>query len=465
MPDPTTAIDRVCVVNLDRCPDKWQRFAAGLPADWPFPVPARFAGIDGQQVKPPAAWHAGRGAWGIYRSFVAILERCLSDGVRGVLLLEDDALFRADFSARVVEWLRHVPEDWGLLYLGGQHLARPRKLTDQLYEPQNVNRCHAWAVSSAALEEVYQHLIDLPWDKTRSGKPMHVDHRLGQLHARHYAAGDRRVLCPPQWLVGQAAGRSTIAGKDVPDRFWTNAAAYRAKSDRSDRSVRSDRSAAASDPRPVIVVLGPFRGGTSCTAGLLHQLGVSMGASWSTIPGNPKGTFEARRLAQFCRRVYKEPWLVAQTTRAQRVAGLQAWLADRQHAVPAPAPIGAKHPSLCLMVPEILEAWPGARFVAIDRPLAECVASLAKLKNWGWPAESIEPTLRRLVETRDRDLAALPAERVLRIAYRDIVADPTAAAQTLAAFAGVAPAPNVLAAAAAWVDPALWTVRAASQQV
>jgi hypothetical protein len=100
----------------------------------------------------------------------------------------------------------------------------------------------------------------------------------------------------------------------------------------------------------------------------------------------------------------------------------------------------------------------------VDRPLDQCVRSLAKLKNWGWPAEPIEPTLRRLVETRDRDLGTLPPERVLRIDYRDIVRDPAAAAQRLAVFAGVTPAPEVLAAAVAWVDPQLWTVRPAPPQ-
>jgi hypothetical protein len=450
--DPAAAFERVYCVNLDRCEDRWQRFAAAVPADWPWPVPIRFAGVDGQRVQPPPAWQAGRGAWGIYRSFLTIIERCLSDGVDSVLLLEDDALFRPDFVREATAWLRHVPEDWQMLYLGGQHLASPRKLTDQLWVAQNVNRCHAWAIRGSMLTEVYHHLMQIPFAACRSGKPAHIDHQLGRLHARHYAAHDTAVLCPPRWLVGQAAGRSTIANRDVTDRYWKDAA----------QITKAAEAAAAAKvqgvtARPLIVVLGPFRGGTSCTAGLLHQLGVSMGAGWSTIRGNPKGTFEARQLAKFCRAAYQEPQLVERMSRSRRVAGLRTWLADRVDAVPEPAPIGAKHPSLCLMVPEILEVAPAAKFVAVQRPVPECVASLGKLRNWGWPAADIAPTLRRLVETRDRDLSALPADRVLRIDYHAIVSDPAAAVRTLAAFAGVDPSAETLAAAAAWVDPALHT--------
>lgn len=450
---PESTFARVYVVNLDRCPEKWRRFCDGLPADWPFPAPIRFLAVDGQSVPPAAWWGAGRGAWGIYRSFLSILERCLSEGVDSVLLLEDDALFRPTFTRDALAWLRHVPDDWGCLYLGGQHLLPPRKLDQHLFECQNVNRCHAWAVKADTMREVYQHLSQTDWPKTANGKPSHVDHQLGRFHMAHWTAGDRKVLCPPHWLVGQAAGRSNIAGKEIPsDRFWKDAARFRATKEKPAKLV-------SGVDRPVIVVLGCFRGGTSCTAGLLHQLGVSMGKSWASIKGNPRGTYEARRLAQFCRRAYKEPHMTALTDHAARVAGLRRWAAHRCQDIAAPAPIGAKHPALCLMVSEILEAWPAARFVAVDRPISESVASLRKLKHWGWPETIIEPVLRRMLATRDAALAAVAPERICRLDYAAIVGDPSAAAQRLAEFAGIDPSPAVMAAAAASVDPQLWTER------
>lgn len=437
--DPQHAFARVVCVNLDRRPDRWRRFAEGLPADWPFVAPARWPAIDGQRVTPPPWWGAGRGAWGVYRSQLAILERCLNEGADSVLILEDDALCCPDFSARVTGWLRHVPADWHCLYLGGQHLRPPRQLDDWLYQPQNVNRCHAWAVRGPMIAQVYQHLADMPWPPCDSGKPAHIDHHLGRLHQRCFDAADRRVLCPPAWFIGQASDtKSNISGREnLPDRFWQPA---------------GREPPAAS--QPVIAVLGPFRGGTSCCAGLLHHLGVSMGQSWSTIRGNPRGTYEARHLAQFCRRAYREHDMTPQLDYQGRVDGLRRWLHSRRRSVTAPTPIGAKHPALCLMVPEVLAAWPAVQFVVIRRPLDESVASLRKL-GWGWPPDSIEPTLRRMIETRDQDLAAVSPDRVLAVDYDDLLANPAAAAQRLADFAGVRPTPDQLAAALATVDPAL----------
>jgi hypothetical protein len=444
------SFDRVYSVNLDRCPDSWGRFARGLPADWPFLPPIRVAAIDGQRVPFPAWWRAGRGAWGVYRSFLRTIEQCLNDGVRSVLLLEDDALFCDRFAERVTAWLQHVPADWTYLYLGGQHLEPPRRLSDHLYECANVNRCHAWALQGQGLVDVYQHLTTHDWPDTRNGKPAHIDHHLGRLHARWYQAGARRVLCPPEWLVGQAGGHSTISGQDLEDRWWRNAASF---TPRRRRRVCCDEV-----DRPVIVVLGQFRGGTSCTAGVLHHLGVNVGATWSTIKGNERGTYEAARLADFCRRAYQEPRMIRLLDHDTIVAGLRDWALGRLAAVPEPAPIGAKHPSLCLMIAEILEAWPQARFVAVQRSVDASVRSMLRVGNWGWPRDQIEPTLRLLAETRDRMLASIDPGRVLRIAYHDLIDDPPAAAQRLADFAGVVPTPEQLAAAVAFVDPQMRTI-------
>jgi len=444
--DPTAAFERAYVINLDRRADRWRRFCEQLPADWPFVAPFRWAAVDGRLAQPPAWWQAGRGAWGVYRGFVTILERCLSDGVESVLLMEDDAVCCDDFANQVTQWLRAVPESWQMLYLGGQHLDRPRKLSEQLWEAQNVNRCHAWAVRGEMIAETYAHLTNTPWPACRSGKPAHVDHHLGRLHKRHYEAGDRAVLCPPQWFVGQAAdARSDVCAKEVPLRFWG--------------AVKPNKPPAAPESsvtRAVIAVLGPFRGGTSCTAGVLHRLGVSMGNAWATIRGAPRGTYEAQQLAAQCRKLHQEPHMTPLTDRAGRVTALRKWAIGRERTIAEPAPIGAKHPSFCLMVPELLEAWPKVRFVVVERPLEESVASLRRL-GWGWPPAIVEPTLRRMVETRDRDLQAVDPSRVLRIRYDELLADPAAVCQRLAEFAGVDPSADQLAAAVEFVDPKLRT--------
>lgn len=443
MQTPADAFERVYVVNLDRRPDRWRQFAERLPNDWPFAQPIRFAAVDGQVVTPPAWWKAGKGAWGIYRSFLTILERCLNENVRSVLMLEDDACFCEDFSAKAMEWLRHVPSDWGMLYLGGQHCKKAQQINPWLLQPQNVNRCHAWAVNHTMMRETYNHLNEQHWGTTSAGAAKHIDHHLGALHQRHFDRFDQLVLCPPGWFVGQAAGRSNICGKELGLRLWEN--------------IPVRLSPIPQVTRQVIAVLGPYRGGTSCVAGCLHRLGVSMGHAWATIPANPTGTYEAVALAKFCRASFQEWRMTESTNRRARIAGLRSWALSRQRDIRAPAPIGAKHPTLCLMIPEMLEAWPAVKFVAVHRPENEVVQSFAKC---GWcnsPAVT-EQTAKLLIETRDQTLHRLPDRQVLHVDYHALLANPASELNRIVGFASIAPSDAQMDEAIKFVNPKLCSV-------
>lgn len=204
----------------------------------------------------------------------------------------------------------------------------------------------------------------------------------------------------------------------------------------------------------VVCVLGQFRGGTSCVAGVLHALGVPMGSGWPTRPrSNPRGTFEDRALAKLCRRAFREPGLVQQLPSAQRIRRFRRWADHREGRL-----IGAKHPTLCLCVPQLVAAWPAVRFVAVDRPPQESVASMARAM-WRWSTDQAAAGTRRLIETREKDLAA-SGRPVHRVAYHDLLTDPAAAVAALIAALDLQPTEEQRHAAIASINPAFRTVAA-----
>lgn len=214
------------------------------------------------------------------------------------------------------------------------------------------------------------------------------------------------------------------------------------------------------DPHPaeatIVAVLGQFRGGTSAVAGVLHALGVDMGSGWPpSRRTNRHGTFEDRALARLCRRAFREPGVVERMPPPRRVRRLRRWAARRTAGV-SPRVIGAKHPTLCLCIPQLLAAWPAVRFVAVDRPASESVASIARAMT-AWSADQAEAATRRLIETRDQDLAAA-GRTVLRVAYHDLLADPAREVDRLIEYLGLIVTPETRAAAIATVDPLLRTV-------
>jgi hypothetical protein len=123
----------------------------------------------------------------------------------------DDAGFVPDFVEHLNAYVRELPEDWGLAYLGGQHLYAakhpPKKISDRVYRPYNVNRTHAFMVRGrATMKALYRHLNWNDWHLKH-----HIDHHLGRLTQRRYEAlvqgknvekESIPVYTPDRWLVG-----------------------------------------------------------------------------------------------------------------------------------------------------------------------------------------------------------------------------------------------------------------------
>ena len=221
--DQETFFDAICVITLARRPD---RFAAFLE-QWKTSGFARpdvvRIGVDGEICRPPAWWTAGNGAWGCYRSHLLAIEKALNERRRNVLIFEDDAELCEGFSEQLGHVLSELPNDWDMLYFGGQHTheneERPTKISEHIARAYSVNRNHAYAINGKAMETVYHHLNEVQnWEKTQ-----HIDHHLEKLHR----SGCINVYCAIPFIVGQAAGKSDINGKTLPERNWNIAGIFK----------------------------------------------------------------------------------------------------------------------------------------------------------------------------------------------------------------------------------------------
>ena len=440
--DPQRAFARVVCINLDRRPDRWRRFAEGLPADWPWPMPIRIPAIDGQRVRHPDHWTSGGGAWGCYRSHLQIIESALNDAVRSILILEDDALFPSGFTARALDWLRTVPADWQMLYLGGQHLfaARhpPVEIRPGVYQPYNVNRTHAFALQGDMLQIVYQHLLRHDWHRRN-----HIDHHLGRLHQQR----QHRIYCPPEWLVGQASGKSNISGKTPPDRFWRPA-----------EQIADDRRSSLPPPS-CVAILGLHSSGSSALAQALWHCGL-----WFGEPGDLMGYWgkhspakggEHKHLATIMEQSI--PFRSTAHARPRRWLWrhLKAFIEARQRESTSRGLFAAiKYPQLCQAGRQLRNiCGDGLRIIIADRPIQESIDSLIRRTNATGPAaEAIAAHQRWLAQGRDALAAEIP-DQVYRVAYDALLTDPAGQLTQLTDWLGLQPTAAQLAAAAAAIDP------------
>jgi uncharacterized HAD superfamily protein/hypoxanthine phosphoribosyltransferase len=174
----------------------------------------------------------------------------------------------------------------------------------------------------------------------------------------------------------------------------------------------------------VVAVVGVGRSGTSCVAGMLSKLGVTMGDDLKPADAhNPRGYYEDNELLRFMESGPK--------TNEETVEWLRDWLSKRR----GNGIVGCKHPWLCDKIPEMREAWPNVKIVATSRYLDDVISSLKEAQ---WHVDDSRDTLRRQIAARDNDIARLKIP-VLNLEYGRVIADPADAVRSIVRFLGISP--------------------------
>jgi hypothetical protein len=199
----------VFIINLDRRFDRWQHCQRWFLSDsWPLNRPVRYSAYDGNEYQPPSWYKAGGGAWGCRLSHLSLLAHAVDFDLFPLLVLEDDAEPVDDLAERLQSFMSIVPCSWELLWLGGQHLASPRRLVDGVVIPRKPHRTHAYAVRDRqSAKRLYRVFSDC------NG---HIDHCGGAGIPGYF-----EIYCPDPFLFAQREGLSDIDGKNHEKRNWS----------------------------------------------------------------------------------------------------------------------------------------------------------------------------------------------------------------------------------------------------
>ncbi len=193
-------------------------------------------------------------------------------------------------------------------------------------------------------------------------------------------------------------------------------------------------------------MLGPFRGGTSVTCGVLHKLGVFVGRRFWEAKSK-YCTYEAVGLRKSCNACFDERpagWGYY-GTRDQRITRLKNWMDDARQFAAANdyCGVGGKHPTLCKLVDEVSVAWRNAAgepplFISVIRPLDQVLAAWGKARDakgdlW-WRRGDRDRIVADLIESRDRALTRHPH---VRVDFAKLLADPETTIKQLAKDCGL----------------------------
>jgi len=160
-----------------------------------------------------------------------------------------------------------------------------------------------------------------------------------------------------------------------------------------------------------IIVVGPGRCGTSCVAGVLHHLGVFMGARLvGAHPSNPYGHWEdcdflGPNAALVDRKMTTQEWekKVLALIESRRKLGI---------------PWGWKDPRTCLLLGRYLEFFDAPKFIRCVRCPGEIEASMVRAYgHCGWTPQAARAVRVRREEELD---AYLPWYQTLTIDFNDL---------------------------------------------
>lgn len=199
-------MERCVLINLTRRPDRLQQATEQL-TNWPYIYPEIFSAVDGWgNPDYPSSYRSGKGSWGCRESHCRVLQQAIDDGIQCLCVLEDDLILGDTFAAQSKQFFDNVPDDWELVYLGGQHWRPPKKLGNGIVECRSVCRTHCYVAKQSAMLKMFK-----LWSGLKSG---HIDNCLAG-HLSEY-----RCYAPERWLVGQGGIKSDITCRREKVRFW-----------------------------------------------------------------------------------------------------------------------------------------------------------------------------------------------------------------------------------------------------
>jgi hypothetical protein len=208
--------DRICIINLPERIDRRRAVTREL---------SRLGvAVDGQRVRfvagirPDAlAGFPSLGARGCYLSHLQLLREAAADGVRRLLVLEDDVMFHA--LARQAAALAPALRDdgWQLAYPGHILPAQDGALRWLRCHDEALQCAHCYAVHGDALPVLVDFLeacLRRPAGDPVGG-PMHFD---GALNMLRHQRPELVTLRASRSLAGQRSSRSDIIGPSWLDR-------------------------------------------------------------------------------------------------------------------------------------------------------------------------------------------------------------------------------------------------------
>lgn len=191
--------DHIYCINLDRRVDKWEECQREFARIGNIEV-ERFSAVYGKHLDIGDKTHLLPGEAGIILSNFYLLLDAKKNGYERILILEDDIEFSETFVQDWENWSSEIPEDWEMLYLGGNLVGwHPSPVTEHVHKGEHIFAIHALGLRSSTFDSMISAIdMNTPVDVTYG----------------HQSVNFSSYLMVPR-MAWQRPGRSDIQNKYV----------------------------------------------------------------------------------------------------------------------------------------------------------------------------------------------------------------------------------------------------------
>ena len=135
--------------------DSWRRLQAALIRHDIREV-RRVSAVNGSRLELPATWRHSAGAYGCLLSHLQVVRDARKRGLPGLLILEDDVVFDPSFSEKFPVFIRDLPADWDMLFLGALQREDPVPVAEHVVRIRRAYSTYAYALRGLGLRCVHR---------------------------------------------------------------------------------------------------------------------------------------------------------------------------------------------------------------------------------------------------------------------------------------------------------------------
>jgi GR25 family glycosyltransferase involved in LPS biosynthesis len=161
--------DKVYCINLRSRKDRWLMCEEEFKLHGIGPVkriegvegiPAGLQGYSTMGLDPTTFSFQAKlaGRIGCLSSHLKVLTDAKRNKFKKILILEDDVQFSKDFKDAFEEGHKHIPEDWKMLYFGGNEKGKASKVNENIIRVSHMLMAHAVGVCCSVFDELIREL-------------------------------------------------------------------------------------------------------------------------------------------------------------------------------------------------------------------------------------------------------------------------------------------------------------------